>query len=131
MISIGSVSPNSNSIPPIKGRIPTGSTWDQYIPVVDSDGYRLDLDLYEFELAFIDRDGNVDLRLATATGELLRSTDDIGETLQVFVAPDDLADICGYYKCTLAAKLISSGQVYVLASGNVFFEETPAAFTTA
>ena len=128
MISIGSVAANRGDIAPIKGTIPTGATWDQYIPIVDEDGLRLDIDNYSFELTFTDRDGNVDLRLGTASGEILKTTDADGDTLRIFASPDDLGDLVGPYTCTFAAKLTTTSQIWTLARGTVVFLEAPPAF---
>lgn len=127
MISIGNVAPGRGDIAPIKGSIPTGATWDQYIPVVDEDGFRLDLTNYEFELTFTDRDGNVGLRLGTVSGEILKTTDTDGDTLRVFASPDDLSGMCGVYTCSFAAQN-TSDQTWLLAKGTVVFLEAPPAF---
>lgn len=128
MISIGNVAPDRGDIAPIKGQIPTGSTWDQYIPIVDEAGLRLDLDNYNFELTFTSCDATTpDLRLGTVSGEILKTTDADGDTLRVFASPTVLADMCGAYTCSFAAKN-ASNQYWLLARGTVTFLETPPAF---
>jgi hypothetical protein len=129
MISIGSVTPNRGEIAPIKGTIPTGATWDQYIPIVDEDGLRLSLTNYSFELTFTDRDENVILRLGTASGEILKTTDSYGDTLRVFASADDMSDVSdgGAYTCNFAAK-DTDDQVWLLAQGTVVFLPAPPAF---
>lgn len=127
MISIGNVAANRGDIAPIKGTIPTGATWDQYIPIVDEEGLRLDLTNYSFELTFTDSCGNVDLRLGTASGEILKTTDDDGDTLRVFASPTTLADMSGAYTCSFAAQ-DTNDQVWLLAKGTVVFLEAPPAF---
>lgn len=129
MISIGYVAPNRNEPAPIKGVISNGATWDQFIPIVDDAGARLDLDNYEFELAF--RECNaVRLRLSTVTGEIQKTTDANGDTLRVMAAPTLLANMRGDYDCSFAAK-DDTGQVFLLAAGTVTFRDVPAQFATA
>lgn len=127
MISIGNVAPNRGDIAPIRGTIPTGATWDQYIPIVGDDGLRLDLTDYSFEITFADRYGNVDLRLGTASGEIQKTTDDDGDTLRVFASPSTLGDMTGAYTCSFAAK-DTNDQIWLMAKGTVVFLEAPPAF---
>lgn len=127
MISIGNVALNRGDIAPIKGTIPSGATWDQYIPVVGDDGLRLDLTDYTFEITFTDTDRNVALRLGTSSGEILKTTDSDGDVLRVFASADDLSDVCGAYTCALAAK-DTDNQLWLLARGTVVFLEAPPAF---
>lgn len=125
MIRIGSTAPNRNEIAVIAGTAPTGAKWDQYIPVVDDEGARLDLDNYSFELTFKDKFGQLQLRLGTVSGEILKTTDDGGDILRVFTTPD--VDE-GYYDCSFAAKNTSTGQIWLLGRGTVQFVDAPPAF---
>lgn len=129
MISIGSVAANRGDVAPIKGTIPTGATWDQYIPIVDEDGVRLSLTDYSFELTFVDRDNVVQLRLGTVSGEILKTTDSDGDTLRVFASPTDMTNVSdgGAYTCAFAAT-DTNDQIWLLAKGTVLFVESPPAF---
>lgn len=129
MINIGFISPNRNAVAPLYGTIPINATWDQYIPIVDENGVRIDLTDYSFELQFRPlNESTVELLLSTIGGTILKTTDADGDTLRIFAAPSVMSEMDGTYRCSFAAR--NGTQVWLLARGNVLFEDEPDTFTT-
>jgi hypothetical protein len=132
-MSISFGSSGVDGTPYIKGRIPINATFQQYVPIVDEDGMRIDLADYEFELTFRERadDDTVVLRLSTVNSDGITKTSDLyGDTLLVSIDPADMTNLDGAYRCSFSSK-DTSDVVTILGDGAVVFIDSPASFETA